>query len=211
VSSLFTEGRAAGTLLIWLVMFLSLLLAYLLVNWIPIVARQTGVGAASAILGVAALNLGGILGCVTLGRLADRSPRPTLVLAVAYALGGLAIAGIGRSGGSGATLLLACFVAGALSIGAQLCTVALIAGFYDTALRATGVGSSVGVGRIGGIVGPVLGGLLVGAGMGAPGLFLLTGLASLGAAATLFALGRVRATRRAPATAAAERVLEPGS
>ena len=211
VSSLFTEGRAAGTLLIWLVMFLSLLLAYLLVNWIPIVARQTGVGAASAILGVAALNLGGILGCVTLGRLADRSGRPTLVLAVAYALGGVAIAGIGRSGGSGGTLLLACFVAGLLSIGAQLCTVALIAGFYDTALRATGVGSSVGVGRIGGIVGPVLGGLLVGAGMGAPGLFLLTGLASLGAAATLFALGRVRAARRAPATAVAERVLEPGS
>jgi AAHS family 4-hydroxybenzoate transporter-like MFS transporter len=211
VSSLFTEGRAAGTLLIWLVMFLSLLLAYLLVNWIPIVARQTGVGAASAILGVAALNLGGILGCVTLGRLADRSRRPTLVLAVAYALGGLAIAAIGRSGGSGGTLLLACFVAGLLSIGAQLCTVALIAGFYDTALRATGVGSSVGVGRIGGIVGPVLGGLLVGAGMGAPGLFLLTGLASLGAAATLFALGRVRAARQAPATAVAERVLEPGS
>ena len=211
VSSLFTEGRAASTLLIWLVMFLSLLLAYLLVNWIPIVARQTGVGAASAILGVAALNLGGILGCVTLGRLADRSRRPTLVLAVAYALGGLAIAGIGRSGGSGGTLLLACFVAGLLSIGAQLCTVALIAGFYDTALRATGVGSSVGVGRIGGIVGPVLGGLLVGAGMGAPGLFLLTGLASFGAAATLFALGRVRATRRPPATAVAERVLEPGS
>lgn len=211
MASLFTEGRAAGTLLIWLVMFLSLLLAYLLVNWIPIVARQTGVGAASAILGVAALNLGGILGCVALGRLADRSRRPTVVLAVAYALGGLAIAGIGRSGGSGGTLLLACFVAGLLSIGAQLCTVALIAGFYDTALRATGVGSSVGVGRVGGIVGPVLGGLLVGAGMGAPGLFLLTGLASLGAAATLFALGRVRASRRAPATAVAERVLEPGS
>ncbi|HWN32621.1 MAG TPA: MFS transporter, partial [Pseudonocardia sp.] len=210
VASLFTDGRAPGTLLLWLVMFLSLLLAYLLTNWIPIVARQTGVGAASAILGVAALNFGGILGCVTLGRLTDRSRRPTRVLAVAYVLGGLAIAAIGQSGGSGGTLLLACFVAGLLSLGAQLCTVALIAGFYETALRATGVGWSVGVGRIGGIVGPVLGGLLVAAGMGAPSLFLLTGLASVGAAVAMFALGTVRAARRASAEVPTERVLDAG-
>jgi MFS transporter, AAHS family, 4-hydroxybenzoate transporter len=211
VASLFTDRRAASTLLLWLVMFLSLLLAYLLTNWIPIVARQTGVGAASAILGVAALNLGGVLGCLTLGRLADRSRRPTRVLAVAYALGGLAIAAIGQSGGSGGTLLLACFVAGLLSIGAQLCTVALIAGFYETALRATGVGWSVGIGRAGGIVGPVLGGLLVAAGMGAPSLFLLTGLASVGAAVAMFALSRVRAARQATAEVRPQRVLESGS
>jgi MFS transporter, AAHS family, 4-hydroxybenzoate transporter len=115
VASLFTGGRASGTLLLWVTIFLSLLLAYLLTNWIPIVARQTGVGAASAIL----------------------------------------------------------------------CTVAFIAGFYDTAQRATGVGWSLGIGRLGGIVGPVLGGLLVAAGMRAPSLFLLTGLASVGALLTL--------------------------
>jgi len=66
----------------------------------------------------------------------------------------VAIAGIAGPAARGGTLLVACFVAGLLSIGAQLCTVALIAGFYDTALRATGVGSSVGIGRIGGIVRP---------------------------------------------------------
>jgi AAHS family 4-hydroxybenzoate transporter-like MFS transporter len=189
VASLFTGGRATGTLLLWVTIFLSLLLAYLLTNWIPIVARQTGVGAASAVLAVAALNLGGVLGCITLGRLADRSRRPTVILGVAYTLGGLAIASIGQAGSSAAALLGACFVAGFLSIGAQLCTVAFIAGFYDTAQRATGVGWSLGIGRLGGIVGPVLGGLLVAAGMGAPSLFLLTGLASVGSAVALLTLG----------------------
>jgi MFS family permease len=86
----------------------GLLLAYLLTNWIPIVARQTGVGAASAILAVAALNLGGVIGCLALGRLADRSRRPTVILGVAYALGGVAIAAIGQAGSSAAALLGAC-------------------------------------------------------------------------------------------------------
>jgi MFS transporter, AAHS family, 4-hydroxybenzoate transporter len=204
VASLFTGGRATGTLLLWVTIFLSLLLAYLLTNWIPIVARQTGVGAASAIFAVAALNLGGVLGCLALGRLADRTRRPTVVLGVGYALGGAAIAGIGQAGVSVAALLGACFVAGFLSIGAQLCTVAFIAAFYDTAQRATGVGWSLGIGRLGGIVGPVLGGLLVAAGMRAPSLFLLTGLASLGAAAALGTLGRL--SRRAQSRGAAPAV-----
>jgi len=100
-------------------------------------------------------------------------------------------------------------VAGLLSIGAQLCTVALIAGFYDTACRATGVGSSVGIGRIGGIVGRCsrrAGGRRD----GGAGAVLLTGLASLGAAATLFALGRC-ALPGGRRYGGAERVLEPGS
>lgn len=200
VASLFTEGRAAGTVLFWVAIFLSLLMAYLLVNWIPLVARQTGVDRSAAVLGVAVLNLGGILGCFALGRLADRTRRPTLVLGVGYVLGALAIASIGLSGGSASTLLVTSFVAGFLAIGTQICTVALCATFYETALRATGVGWSMGVGRIGAIVGPVLGGLLVGAGVGAPVLFLVTGLAALGSGIAVFALGRryVRFRRREP-------------
>jgi len=190
VASLFTEGRAAGTLLFWAGIFLSLLMAYLLVNWIPLVARLTGVDRSAAVLGVAVLNLGGVIGCLTLGRLADRTRRPTLVLGWGYALGALAIASIGLSNGSASTLLLTSLVAGFLAIGAQICTVALCASFYETALRATGVGWSVGIGRIGAIVGPVLGGLLLGAGVGAPVLFMVTGLAALGAAIAVFAVGR---------------------
>jgi len=190
VAGLFTEGRAAGTLLLWMSLFLSLLLSYLLVNWIPIMARQTGVGPVGAILGVAVLNFGAVFGALALGRLADRARRPARVLGVAFALGGLAIASIGLTGGSWVILLSTTFVAGFFAIGAQICTVAFCAGFYETALRATGVGWSVGVGRTGAIVGPVLAGFLVGAGMSAPGLFALTGVAAFGSAAGLFALGR---------------------
>jgi AAHS family 4-hydroxybenzoate transporter-like MFS transporter len=104
----------------------------------------------------------------------------------------VAIAAIGRSQHSGAVLLVASLLAGGLSIGAQMCAVGLCAGFYDTSVRATGVGWAVGVGRVGGIVGPVLGGVLIAAGVSTPNLFLVAAVASLGAAAAVFGLARRR-------------------
>jgi MFS family permease len=74
------------------------------------------------------------------------------------------------------------FVGGFLTVGAQMCAVALCAGFYETRLRATDLGWTMGVGRIGAIVGPILGGLLTGAGIAAPTLFVIAGLTSLGTA-----------------------------
>lgn len=189
IARLFTEGRAGGTLMLWATLFLSLLLTYLLTNWIPMVATQAGIAASQAIFCVVALNFGAIIGCVVIGRLADAF-RPTIVIGVAFAAGALAIAAIGRVGGSGVALLGTAFAAGFLSIGAQMCTVALCAGFYETSLRATGIGWSVGVGRIGGIVGPVLGGLLVAVGTSAPNLFLVTAVASVGAAIAVLVLTR---------------------
>jgi AAHS family 4-hydroxybenzoate transporter-like MFS transporter len=191
VGRLFSGGRAVGTLSLWATLFLSLLLTYLLASWIPLLARQAGLGPASATLGVVALNLGAIIGCVVIGRIADRT-RPAVVVGIAFALGAVAIAAIGRSQHSGAVLLVASLLAGGLSIGAQMCTVGLCAGFYDTSVRATGVGWAVGVGRVGGIVGPVLGGVLIAAGISTPNLFLVAAVASLGAAAAVFGLARRR-------------------
>ena len=185
VVRLFTDGRAPGTLLLWTTVFLSLLLTYLL------------------ILGVVALNVGSILGCLVIGRLADRY-RPAVIIGAAFALGTVAIAAIGQSDSSSVVLLLTSFAAGFCSIGAQMCVVAMVANFYETSLRATGVGWAMGIGRVGGIVGPVLGGVLVGLGSTAPTIFLVTALASLGAAAAIVAVGRfspaARSSRSGSAT-----------
>lgn len=188
VASLFKHGRGRGTLLLWATLFLSLLMTYFLVNWIPVVARQGGLPITTAVLALSMLNLGAIIGCIVIGRLADRS-RPAIPIGVAFAFGGVAIACISQAGASGPLLCLATFLVGALSIGAQMCTVALCAGYYDTFLRATGVGWAMGIGRIGAIAGPVLGGLLLGAGLPASSLFLWVGLVSVAAAAAIFIFG----------------------
>ncbi len=187
VISLFRHDRAIGTLLIWSTLFLSLLMAYFLLNWLPLVARSTGIGLQGSVLAVAALNAGTVIGCVALGPLANRRPGP--LLGGAYAAGAVAIALIGQSGHSSAMLLATSFAAGLFATGAQLCTIAFGAAYYDTQVRATGIGWSMGVGRVGGVLGPVLGGVLIGAGVAVPMLFLLTGGVALCAALAAWAMG----------------------
>jgi MFS transporter, AAHS family, 4-hydroxybenzoate transporter len=189
VAKLFTEGRARGTLLLWATLFLSLLLTYFLINWIPIIARQSGIGMESAVLALAAVNLGAIVGCLVIGRLADRYGNAPVYISCGFALGALAIPMIGRAGGSGSWLLWASLLAGVFSVGAQMCTVAFCASFYETSLRATGVGWAIGIGRIGAIVGPLLGGALLATGTTVPTLFLVVGLMSMGSALGVAGIG----------------------
>jgi AAHS family 4-hydroxybenzoate transporter-like MFS transporter len=190
VAGLFAEGRAVGTLLIWATLFCALLLTYFLINWIPLLARQSGVSMQGAVLGVAALNFGGLVGCLVVGRLADRFGRARSI-GIAFAIGAIAVGLLGRTGQSGSLLMIGAFVAGFFSIGAQMCTVALCADYYDTSLRATGVGWSIGVSRIGAILGPVVGGVMIGSGLSAPLLFAVAGAVSLVAGAAVLGLGRV--------------------
>lgn len=187
VTSLLRHNRALGTILIWTTLFLSLLVAYFLLNWLPLVARSTGIGLQGAVLAVASLNAGTVTGCLVLGPLANR--RPAVLLGAAYAVGAVAIALIGQSGQSGAMLLVTSFAAGFFATGAQMCTIAFGAAYYDTQVRATGVGWSMGIGRIGGVLGPVIGGVLIAAGIAVPVLFLMTGGVALCAAVAAWLMG----------------------
>ena len=189
VRSLFTEGRALGTTLLSLALFLTLLMAFFLVNWIPTLATRAGIGTSAAILGVGSLNVGGILGSLAISKLSRRLA-PGMVVAVSYALGAVAVAFVGQAGTSGSMLLGTTFVAGFLAIGAQMCTVSLLATYYDTPLRATGVGWAMGCGRVGGIIGPTVGGWLVAASFSMGVIFFIVGLVSAACAVTVFAIGR---------------------
>ncbi|SMG60092.1 MFS transporter [Paraburkholderia susongensis] len=195
VVNLFREGRALGTVLLWITLFMSLLLTYFLVNWVPVVAGHNGLSIASAVRAASMLNFGSIFGCIVLGRLADRFGTARVV-GSGFALGAIAIGLIGQAGTSAVLLGTVAFMAGFFSIGAQICTVAMCAGFYDTFSRATGIGWSMGVGRLGAIVGPVLGGVLLSAGMSSSALFLVVGSTSVGAALTSLAIGRFVLRRR---------------
>ncbi|WP_053063951.1 MFS transporter [Caballeronia mineralivorans] len=189
VARLLADGRAPGTILLWIISFLSMFMLYMLINWIPMMARRSGLGIESAVVAVSMLNLGGIIGSVTLGRLSDSTRSPAIVLGGSYMVGAAMIALIGHAVHSGLALCSVAFLAGCFSMGAQLCTVALCANFYDTFLRATGIGCSMAAGRIGAIVGPVFGGMLLAAGTGAPSLFAMAGVTSLGAGAAVLTMG----------------------
>jgi AAHS family 4-hydroxybenzoate transporter-like MFS transporter len=177
LSALLSRGRAPSTLALWVTFFLSLLLVFFLVSWMPAVAvaqtHEPSSGAAAA----AVLNIGGILGALVLGQLIDWLGAFEVV-GSAYALASIGILAVGLGSEARGSVFIFSLVGGFFGMGAQLCVVAIAADFYPLTLRATGVGSAMGAGRFGAIAGSLAGGFILAA-LGGTGQFppILGGLA----------------------------------
>jgi AAHS family 4-hydroxybenzoate transporter-like MFS transporter len=190
IRHLFSEGRGAGTVLLWIVFFSNLLIMYFLINWLPSVLQKAGLPIERAIIGTVLLNAGGIVGGILLGRVIDRLG-PFRVLTVAYACAAAVIAAIGYIDDSAAVTMAIITVAGFLVIGTQFCMNALAASFYPTSVRSTGVGWALGIGRIGSIIGPVLGGIVLSFGWSPAEIFAACAVPALVAASAVFMIGKL--------------------
>lgn len=199
LASLFSDRRAGPTTMLWIAFFMSLLVIYFLMSWLPLIIKDRGLSLDTGIAAAMALNLGGALGGVVLGWLIDRhSPYPVLI--GAFLSGALSIVAIGLSGGAMTPLIASVFVAGFFSVGTQTGLSAFTTGQYPTALRSTGIGAALAVGRIGSIVGPMAGGALLAAGHPIDRIFFAVAVPPLCAALVLVAHGAF--SRRAAAPAA---------
>jgi MFS transporter, AAHS family, 4-hydroxybenzoate transporter len=160
VKQLFTDGRAMVTLLLWVIFFMSLLDLYFLNSWLPTVLNDSGLPLSTAIQITAMFQVGGAVGAFVLGRLFDRSTSYR-ALAWVYLGASVCVFFIGMAGASVALQAFAVFMAGMCVVGGQTGSNAMAAQSYPTSVRSTGVGWALGIGRIGSIVGPVAGGMLL--------------------------------------------------
>ncbi|SEI73849.1 MFS transporter, AAHS family, benzoate transport protein [Azotobacter beijerinckii] len=160
VLQLFREGRALRTLSLWVAFFCCLLMVYALSSWLPKMMASAGYGLGSSLSFLLVLNFGAIFGAIGGGWLGDRLNLPR-VLVVFFAIAALSI---GLLGFKTPTPVLYGLIAlaGATTIGSQILLYACTAQFYGLAIRSTGLGWASGIGRNGAIVGPLLGGALVG-------------------------------------------------
>jgi MFS transporter, AAHS family, 4-hydroxybenzoate transporter len=208
VQHLFRSGRTLVTLLLWVVFFMSLLDIYFLSNWLPTVLNDLGASVSEAAAIGSMLQVGGVVGTFALGSIIDRFS--FRALALVYFIGVFAVGAIGQLGHSVVLVTTAIFVAGFCIVGGQIAANALAAGYYPTAVRATGVGWALGIGRAGSIVGPLVGGVLLTMKWSPAEVFMAAAAAALCAALAAFALGRLagmggsggRATEPAPFEAA---------
>jgi AAHS family 4-hydroxybenzoate transporter-like MFS transporter len=161
VLELFREGRAGVTLLLWIINFMNLIDLYFLSNWLPTIVNAAGYSQSTAVLAGTALQVGGTIGTLAMGWIIDRVGFHR-VLIPTFLLAALTIALIGQPSIGIALLFAAITIAGFCIVGGQPAVNALAASYYPTSLRATGVGWSLGIGRFGSILGPVIGGALIG-------------------------------------------------
>ena len=161
VKHLFTEGRAVGTILLWIPYFMNLLLIYFIGSWLPALLRSEGMAVSVASNTAALISFGGMFACVAEGYLIKWRGAGAILVAE-YVLAGVFLAALARLSVPFHAVQLLTFGVGFMIIGSQGGLNALAANFYPTAVRSTGVGWALGVGRIGSIVGPLLGGMFLG-------------------------------------------------
>jgi AAHS family 3-hydroxyphenylpropionic acid transporter len=162
LATLFGQGRAPATLLLWTSFVLTLVVLYLLLNWLPTLALTKGLTPRQAPQVALAFNLTSIVGAMMLGMLVDRLG-VRIPLTLTYA--GLVAVMIVLAGASGyAAVMVFSGLAGFLVIGAQYALYGVAPAYYPVAGRATGAGAAVAVGRLGSIAGPLVAGQLLAGG-----------------------------------------------
>lgn len=159
LKALFQQGRTFSTFMFWLAFFMCLLMVYALGSWLPKLMIQAGYSLGASMIFLFALNIGGMIGAIGGGYLADRF-HIKKVLAIMFLCGAASLILLGYNSPQFVLYSLIA-VAGAATIGSQILLYTFVAQYYPSTVRSTGMGWASGIGRIGAIVGPVLTGALL--------------------------------------------------
>jgi MFS transporter, AAHS family, 4-hydroxybenzoate transporter len=192
VVALFQGGRLAITLLLWFSYLAALLASQFISNWLPTLVAGTGQSISTAALIGSMYYFGGVAGNIVMGQLADRLGLK--MVAIGFLIAAPVTACMGLGAGEMVVLAGATLVVGVMMVGSLNGINAAAGMLYPTAMRSSGVGWMNGIGRVGSIMSPVLGGYLISLDMPMSRLFLL--LAAPILLACLFMTALVRTAPR---------------
>jgi AAHS family 4-hydroxybenzoate transporter-like MFS transporter len=160
VTQLFTGGRTLGTLLLWIPFFMNLLILYFILSWLPSLLRQAGMPVSAGITAVMVFSIGGIVGSFLQGPLMKAAGVfPAMMAEFVISLALIVLASVIFA--TFQLMMTVTFILGITVQGAQAGLNVLSAMYYPTVIRSTGVGWALGIGRIGSIVGPIIGGIML--------------------------------------------------
>jgi MFS family permease len=188
IGVLLTKQHKRHTAVLWIAIFMAFATLYFLTTWIPKLADSTGLSIELAIYAGTVFNLGAFFGILSQGYLSNKFGLQKTICGYLIFTAILMIV-FGQFRGSSVILVLF----GLIGFGIQggfVGMYSIAAKIYPTEIRATGVGGAVGVGRIGAIIGPIVGGVLIGAGFSMAENFIIFAIPTLiGAIAILFVSG----------------------
>jgi AAHS family 4-hydroxybenzoate transporter-like MFS transporter len=171
VIALVRGGRLPITLLLWLSYFTAMVASQFITSWLPTLFVGTGMTVALAAQIGSLYHVGGAAGNIIMGRLADR--HGLKMVAAGFALSAPVAACMGLGVTALPFLAGATFCIGILMVGSLNGINAAAGILYPTAMRSSGVGWMSGVGRVGSILGPVSGGILISLNMPMSTLFVI--------------------------------------
>jgi len=183
VRHLFTEGRGLVTILLWIATFMNLMVLSFVVSWMPTLLSGAGMEMQRALVLTAMFGIGGTLGVATLGFVIDRWGAHR-VLGTGFLLVGIALSLMGLASDSFVAVSALMIVIGYFVPGGNAGTSAFAGRLYPTHVRSTGIGWALGVGRMGQLVSPIVGTMMMAAKWNlAPFFLAVAGPAFIAAAA----------------------------
>jgi MFS transporter, AAHS family, 4-hydroxybenzoate transporter len=162
--ALFAGAGRRSTPLVWAGFFGSFFAVYFLFQWIPAIVARAGHSPREAIYAGLVTSIGAGLGPIVLALASARWPLRRLIGAF-FVTGFVATCALGQVPDSIGAIYVVAGAAGFLVLGAEMGLYMYAAGMYPSAVRSTGLGWALAVGRLGAIAGPICGGLLIGAGL----------------------------------------------
>jgi len=188
IRHLLSGGRAVTTLLLWVTCFTSFLILIFIVSWIPALLRANGLSMAQVGFAIALNSIGSAIGSGSVGRIMDGIGKYG-VLITTFGIAAIATAALGFTANSFTQLAVVITLSGCFAGASQAGVIALAAVTYPVAMRSTGVGWAFAAGRLGAVVGPLLGGMMIGWGWHADRILPAVAVSALiGAAAIILLL-----------------------
>ena len=160
IAGLFADGRTFSTLLLWAAMILGFAALWFAISWIPKLAVMSGLNAADSIYAGTMFNVGAFVGTVALGIITASIDLRRMIL-VFLALAAVAMALFGALKLPVPLVMTLAFLIGFLLQGGFNGIYPLAARLYPAEVRSTGIGWTTGIGRIGAVAGPLVGGVLI--------------------------------------------------
>lgn len=185
MASLVVGPRKLPLLLLVIASFCGLLLVYGVNTWLPNIMRQAGYSLGSSLSFLLVLNVGAIAGALTASRVADRfGSKPVTVTSFLLAVLAILALGIGLPL-YGAMIVVA--VAGLGTVGTQILVNGYVATYFGDRDRTSALGLSLGLGRVGAIFGPILGGWIASSALGVEwNFYTFAAFAGIGCIAVAF-------------------------
>jgi AAHS family 3-hydroxyphenylpropionic acid transporter len=163
IIDLFAEGRLSRTFILWLGFFVATLTLHLLLSWLPLLLQGRGLSKGDAALAQFAFNAGGAAAAFVAGLGLDSRWRPASVAFAVVAIPAALLLVANAPAQAGGMAVFALLLGGGI-LAAQVILYSVAGGLYAPNLRGTGIGSAIGIGRLGSLAGPTLAAMLLSAG-----------------------------------------------
>jgi benzoate transport len=201
VAGLFKNGLVRPTLMLWAAFFLLMFSVYFSLSWTPKLLVQAGLSAQQGVTGGVLINVGGIVGGSLFGALAVRM-RLTHLTVAAFLVYALFTALFGAVSGALGLAFAVAFGMGIFLFASMAGLYAFAPATYPAAVRTTGLGWAIGIGRIGAIAAPLAAGVLLDGGWQPASLYYAYALPLVAGALAVMAIGTGRAAQDPARTAA---------